>query len=142
MRKFCGNTYKWNPKICFLNLPTTHSHSTFNFTFFLQTLDQNMDILYQTLSTLWHFVTLQVTNWNAMKNLICYLCEDFYFIFRCYSYDYGDTGLHVCRLSHQTTSTLYLIDEPYIRSEAAVTYQRGACYNVTIECQVYISMKS
>ena len=95
-------------------------------------------ISYQTLSTLWHFVTWQVTNWNVIRG---YLCEDFYFIFRCYSYDYGDTGLHVCRLSHQTTSTLYLIDEPYIRSEAAVTYQRGACYNVTIECQVYISME-
>ena len=56
--------------------------------------------------------------------------------FRCYSYDYGDTGFNVCRLSHQASSTLYLIDEPYIRSETAVTYERGSCYNVTIECQV------
>ena len=58
---------------------------------------------------------------------------------RCYSYDYGDTGVNVCRLSHHTTSTLYLIDDPYIRSETAITYERGACYNVTIECQVFIN---
>ena len=44
--------------------------------------------------------------------------------------------MNVCRLSHHAASTLYLIDEPYIRSESAVTYERGSCYNVTIECQV------
>ena len=68
--------------------------------------------------------------------ILKYMFNHFFYVFRCYSYDYGDTGVNVCRLSHHASSTLYLIDEPYIRSETAVTYERGSCYNVTIECQV------
>ena len=71
-----------------------------------------------------------------MVNCGIFFCKISISRFRCYSYDYGDTGLNVCRLSHHTVSTLNLIEDPYIRSESAVTYERGACYNVTIDCQV------
>ena len=55
---------------------------------------------------------------------------------RCHSFDYGDTGSQVCRLSHHSTSTLMQIEEPYLDAVGATTYELGACYNVTVECKV------
>ena len=56
--------------------------------------------------------------------------------FRCHSFDYGDTGAEVCRLSHHSKSTLMQIEEPYLEAVGATTYELGACYNVTVECKV------
>jgi len=55
--------------------------------------------------------------------------------YRCHSFDYGDTGSQVCRLSHHSTSTLMQIEEPYLDAVGATTYELGACYNVTVECK-------
>ena len=62
--------------------------------------------------------------------------KQFHFFYRCHSYDYGDTGAQVCRLSHHSTSTLMQIEEPYLEAIGATTYELGACYNVTVECKV------
>ena len=62
--------------------------------------------------------------------------NNFTFFYRCHSYDYGDTGAQVCRLSHHSTSTLMQIEEPYLEAIGATTYELGACYNVTVECKV------
>ena len=56
--------------------------------------------------------------------------------FSCRTFDYGDTGSEVCRLSHHSTSTLLEIEEPYLEAEGATTFELGACYNVTVECKV------
>jgi len=61
-------------------------------------------------------------------------------VFRCHSYDYGDTGPQVCRLSHHSTATLLLIEEPYLEVPEATTYEMGSCYNVSVECQVPYSI--
>jgi hypothetical protein len=42
----------------------------------------------------------------------------------------------VCRLSHHTTATLVSISEPYLEAVGSTTYEMGACYNVSVECQV------
>ncbi|XP_037944044.1 uncharacterized protein LOC119676858 [Teleopsis dalmanni] len=54
--------------------------------------------------------------------------------FRCHSYDYGDTGDMVCRLSHHNRATLTDIQSPYLDVPEAATYELSSCYNVTIEC--------
>lgn len=54
--------------------------------------------------------------------------------FRCHSYDYGDTGDMVCRLSHHSRATLSDIQEPYLDVPEASTYELSSCYNVTIDC--------
>ncbi|XP_049790109.1 uncharacterized protein LOC126195525 [Schistocerca nitens] len=54
--------------------------------------------------------------------------------FRCRSYDYGETGELVCRLSHHSRTTLTDIQEPYLVVPEAATYELRACYNVTVEC--------
>lgn len=54
--------------------------------------------------------------------------------FRCHSYDYGDTGDMVCRLSHHSRATLSDIQEPYLEVPEASTYELSSCYNVTIDC--------
>ena len=59
-----------------------------------------------------------------------------FFFNSCRSFDYGDTGSKVCRLSHHSTSTLLEIEEPYLEAAGATTYELGACYNVTVECKV------
>ncbi|KAI4492470.1 hypothetical protein M0804_002261 [Polistes exclamans] len=55
--------------------------------------------------------------------------------FRCHSYDYGDTGDMVCRLSHHSRATLSDIQEPYLDVAEASTYELSSCYNVTIDCR-------
>ncbi len=57
-------------------------------------------------------------------------------ISRCRSFDFGDTGSQVCRLSHHSQSTLLQIEEPYLEAVGATNYELGACYNVTVECRV------
>jgi PAN domain len=54
--------------------------------------------------------------------------------FKCRSYDYGDTGEMVCRLSHHGRSTLSDVEEPYLEVPEATTHELAACYNVSIEC--------
>ncbi|KAJ8682131.1 hypothetical protein QAD02_017923 [Eretmocerus hayati] len=53
--------------------------------------------------------------------------------FRCHSYDYGDTGDMVCRLSHHSRATLSDI-QPYLDVPEASTYELNSCYNVSIDC--------
>ncbi|XP_002137081.2 uncharacterized protein mey [Drosophila pseudoobscura] len=55
--------------------------------------------------------------------------------FRCHSYDYNETGEHVCRLSHHSRATLTDLSEPYLSIEEAATYEQSACYNVSIDCR-------
>ncbi|XP_043268987.1 uncharacterized protein [Venturia canescens] len=55
--------------------------------------------------------------------------------FRCHSYDYGDTGDMVCRLSHHARATLSDIQDPYLDVPEASTYELSSCYNVTIDCR-------
>uniref|UniRef100_A0A0A1X8W7 Cuticlin-1 n=1 Tax=Zeugodacus cucurbitae TaxID=28588 RepID=A0A0A1X8W7_ZEUCU len=54
--------------------------------------------------------------------------------YRCHSYDYGDTGDMVCRLSHHSRITLNDVQDPYLDVPEATTYELSSCYNVTIEC--------
>eukprot|EP00095_Tigriopus_kingsejongensis_P006961 maker-scaffold406_size180810-snap-gene-0.27 protein:Tk06961 transcript:maker-scaffold406_size180810-snap-gene-0.27-mRNA-1 annotation:"hypothetical protein L798_11402" len=55
--------------------------------------------------------------------------------YRCHSYDFGDTGLKICRLSHHSSSTLKGIREPYLAASEATTYELASCFNVSVECQ-------
>ncbi|XP_037909523.1 uncharacterized protein LOC119650659 isoform X2 [Hermetia illucens] len=55
--------------------------------------------------------------------------------YRCHSYDYGDTGDMVCRLSHHSRATLADIQDPYLDVPEAATYELSSCYNVSIECR-------
>ncbi|XP_055373711.1 uncharacterized protein LOC129607042 [Condylostylus longicornis] len=55
--------------------------------------------------------------------------------YRCHSYDYGDTGDMVCRLSHHSRATLTDIQDPYLDVPEAATYELSSCYNVSIECR-------
>ncbi|CAD6992664.1 unnamed protein product [Ceratitis capitata] len=54
--------------------------------------------------------------------------------YRCHSYDYGDTGDMVCRLSHHSRITLTDVQDPYLQVPEATTFELSSCYNVTIEC--------
>lgn len=54
---------------------------------------------------------------------------------RCNSYDYGDVGDKVCRLSHHTAATLTVVADPYQSIETATTYEMSACYNIEIDCR-------
>ncbi|XP_075219143.1 uncharacterized protein LOC142323427 [Lycorma delicatula] len=55
--------------------------------------------------------------------------------FRCHSFDYGDTGDGICRLSHHSTGSLQQAHEPYIELPSGSTHQLTACYNVTVHCR-------
>ncbi|KAL0274568.1 UNVERIFIED_CONTAM: hypothetical protein PYX00_002669 [Menopon gallinae] len=55
--------------------------------------------------------------------------------YRCRSYDFGDTGEQVCRLSHHSRATLSDIQEPYLDVPEAASYELSSCYNVSIECR-------
>jgi len=55
--------------------------------------------------------------------------------FRCHSFDFGDTGDKVCRLSHHAAATLTHIEEPYLDIDGSSTYELSSCYNVTIDCR-------
>ncbi|XP_067124727.1 uncharacterized protein [Centruroides vittatus] len=54
--------------------------------------------------------------------------------YRCQSFDYGDSSNNICRLSHHSTATLTHIQEPYLEIPGSVTFEKAACYNVTIHC--------
>ncbi|KAK6628021.1 hypothetical protein RUM44_010503 [Polyplax serrata] len=55
--------------------------------------------------------------------------------YRCRSYDFGDTGEQVCRLSHHSRATLADIQDPYLDVPEAASYELSSCYNVSIECR-------
>jgi hypothetical protein len=55
--------------------------------------------------------------------------------FKCRSYDFGDTGDSVCRLSHHNRPTLIDIQDPYLEVPEATTHELSGCYNVSIECR-------
>ncbi|XP_017771781.1 PREDICTED: uncharacterized protein LOC108559140 [Nicrophorus vespilloides] len=55
--------------------------------------------------------------------------------YRCHSYDYGDTGEMVCRLSHHSRATLADIQDPYLELPEGSTYELSSCYNVSIDCR-------
>lgn len=57
------------------------------------------------------------------------------FLGRCHSFDFGDTGDGVCRLSHHASATLTHIQEPYLEIPGSSTYELSSCYNVTIDCR-------
>ncbi|CAG0896629.1 unnamed protein product [Cyprideis torosa] len=52
----------------------------------------------------------------------------------CNSYDYGDTGDEVCRLSHHTPVTLTHVQEPFLLMDDVATYEIAACYTIGVEC--------
>ena len=54
--------------------------------------------------------------------------------FRCHTFDYGDTGARVCRLSHHGQASLAHVREPYLEIPGATSYERQSCYNVTLQC--------
>ncbi|XP_022919452.1 uncharacterized protein [Onthophagus taurus] len=56
-------------------------------------------------------------------------------LYRCHSYDYGDAGEMICRLSHHSRATLSDIHEPYIGVPEGATYELSSCYNVSIDCR-------
>jgi len=56
--------------------------------------------------------------------------------YRCHSFDYGDTGDRVCRLSHHTSTTLTQIQDPFlVIGDVRGTFELSSCYNVTIDCR-------
>ncbi|XP_059099096.1 uncharacterized protein LOC131893159 [Tigriopus californicus] len=55
--------------------------------------------------------------------------------YRCHSYDYGDTGTNICRMSHHSSETLRNIREPYLSAAQATTYELTSCFNVSVDCQ-------
>jgi hypothetical protein len=54
--------------------------------------------------------------------------------YRCHSYDYGETGEGVCRLSHHTAATLSHVRQPFLEIETATMQEMTACYNVSVTC--------
>ncbi|XP_037089518.1 uncharacterized protein LOC119109871 [Pollicipes pollicipes] len=54
--------------------------------------------------------------------------------FRCHTFDFGDTGERVCRLSHHGEASLAHVQEPYLKIPEATSYERQSCYNVTLQC--------
>ncbi|KAK8399758.1 hypothetical protein O3P69_003649 [Scylla paramamosain] len=55
--------------------------------------------------------------------------------FTCYSFDFMSAGEKICRLSHHSSSTLAHIQEPYLLLDNSTTYERHACYQVSVECR-------
>lgn len=56
--------------------------------------------------------------------------------FQCRSFDYNETGVNVCRISHHSGSTLPQPDQrPYLAVAGATTYQMSSCFGVKIECR-------
>ena len=56
--------------------------------------------------------------------------------YRCHSFDYGDTGDRVCRLSHHTSTSLSQIQDPFlVIGDVRGTFELSSCYNVTIDCR-------
>ena len=55
---------------------------------------------------------------------------------RCHSFDYGDTGDRVCRLSHHTSTSLSHVRDPFlVIADVKGTFELSSCYNVTIDCR-------
>jgi len=58
--------------------------------------------------------------------------------FQCRSFDYNETGVNVCRVSHHSTSSLsqqQLDHRPYLTVVGATTYQMSSCFSVKIDCR-------
>ncbi|MPC39770.1 hypothetical protein E2C01_033319 [Portunus trituberculatus] len=55
--------------------------------------------------------------------------------FTCHSFDFMSAGEKICRLSHHSSSTLAHIQEPYLLLDNSTTYERHACYQVSVECR-------
>ncbi|XP_050435225.1 uncharacterized protein LOC126842338 [Adelges cooleyi] len=55
--------------------------------------------------------------------------------FRCHSFDYNETGVNVCRVSHHSTSSLSQLERPYLSVPGATTYQMSSCFAVKIDCR-------
>lgn len=51
--------------------------------------------------------------------------------FRCHTFDFEG----VCRLSHHGAATVSHIQEPYLQMNGSLSYERGACYNVSLDCR-------
>lgn len=51
--------------------------------------------------------------------------------FRCHTFDFEG----VCRLSHHATATVTQVQEPYLQMNGSLSYERGACYNVSLDCR-------
>ena len=80
-------------------------------------------------------MTLMMTIWNhppLPNQFISFSLLDY---FRCHTYDFGATGPGICRLSHHSSATLRHVEDPYLVARGAHSYEMGACFNVTIECQ-------
>lgn len=50
--------------------------------------------------------------------------------FRCHTFDFEG----VCRLSHHAMVTVTQVEEPYLIMNGSSSWERGACYNVTLDC--------
>ncbi|CAG7820247.1 unnamed protein product [Allacma fusca] len=50
--------------------------------------------------------------------------------FRCHTFDFEG----VCRLSHHASATVTQVEEPYLIMNASSSWERGACYNVSLDC--------
>lgn len=55
--------------------------------------------------------------------------------FRCRSFDYNETGVNVCRISHHSASSLSQLERPYAAVNGATTYQMSSCFGVKIDCR-------
>lgn len=51
--------------------------------------------------------------------------------FRCHTFDFYEG---VCRLSHHSSVTVTQIEEPYLIMNGSASWERGPCYNVTLDC--------
>ena len=82
-------------------------------------------------------MTLMMTIWNhpPLPNQFISSLLSLLDYFRCHTYDFGATGPGICRLSHHSSATLRHVEDPYLVARGAHSYEMGACFNVTIECQ-------
>lgn len=55
--------------------------------------------------------------------------------FRCQSFDYNETGVNVCRISHHSMSSLSQLEHPYLNIAGATTHQMSSCFSVNIDCR-------
>jgi len=53
--------------------------------------------------------------------------------YRCHTYDFEG----VCRLSHHSSATVTMIEEPYLIMNGTISYERETCYNVTLDCRAH-----
>ncbi|XP_050528281.1 uncharacterized protein LOC126898361 [Daktulosphaira vitifoliae] len=55
--------------------------------------------------------------------------------FQCRSFDYNETGINICRVSHHSTSSLSQLDRPYLSVPGAITYQMSSCFSIKVDCR-------